>query len=929
MGADKIHKIFVFICVSLIVSTVQLPASQVEVGSSRYIVRAWAIEDGLPQNSILSLIQTRDGYIWLGTQSGLVRFDGVTFKIYNQWNTRGLKNDRILALYEDRNGALWVGTKGGGVSRLKDGEWTAFTTGNGLANNTVSAITGEKDILWIGTGNGLNRLEKGGIQTYTLGGGFPGQAVTALAVSRDGTLWIGTGSGLNRMKNNKFPVVPPGKNLPGIEITALHEDRSGTLWIGAENGLYYLENREIPGAPARYDTGTLEGNSIRAIREDTSGSLWIGTDGEGLHRLKDGVFTSITTSQGLPDDFIYSLEQDHEGNLWLGTFTNGLVRLKHAAVDSITTANGLPENRVQTILRDENGYLWVGTDRKGVSKVNIKNNTAAVMQTFTSADGLSGNRIRSLCLDKEKNLWIGTTTGLNKMKNGKIQVYTTADGLSSNRVTAIFQDMSGTLWVGTVNGLNRFAAGKFFIMENIHIRTLGQDRGGSLRVGTVKGLFILKDGKISNFAAGDESLDFDYDVLALYEGSNGDLWIGTNGRGLIRFKQGKPGLRTIFTTGIGLPGNYIFSIDEDSSGNLWMSSYSGVFRVSKKELTRENLTTLTAVSFDEKEGMRSRECVPGGQPAAWKTPGGKLFIPTVKGVAIFEPGAITPNRKPPAVIIEDVLADNRSIIKMKGENKSLSLSPETRVVEFYFTALSFTAPGKVRFRYRLEGYDAQWKDAVPRQKRAAFYLNLPAGDYCFHVTACNNAGVWNRSGARFEFAIQAPFYKRPVFYALVLLCLAIIVGISRWLFVKHKKNIEAGERDKKDRAVEKYKTSALLPETVDAVLPQLTRLMEEEKVFLEPNLTLKSLSQRLYVHYNHLSQIINEHLGKSFNDYINRYRIEEAKKKLTDPHPKEARKTILDIAYETGFYSKSVFNTAFKKFTGMTPSQFREKKQGL
>jgi ligand-binding sensor domain-containing protein/AraC-like DNA-binding protein len=926
------------LCLILIlhVICIDLRASSIVVGKQRYIVTVWNIEDGLPQNSIMSMLQTRDGYMWFGTQSGLVRFDGVRFQVYNRWNTPGLKSDRILCLYEDKRGALWVGTDGGGISRLHEGKWSVYyTAGQGLSNNTVRAIIGDKNnTLWIGTNNGLHRLQGDEIKAYMVEDGLSAYSVSSLKLNRSGMLWIGTvGEGINLMKNGKFLPAPyPLEDiLPDAEVTTFHQDGSGSLWVGTENGLFYQKTKKR----------LLSGNSIQAICEHSSGMLWVGTDGEGIYRLtKDGhIIDSINIRQGFPDDFIYSLMEDREGNVWIGTYTAGLVRLKKSRVRSITTENGLPENRIHTMLRDHEGFLWVGTDRRGLSKIQA----TRVIRTFTTEDGLSGNKIRTLFLDNERNLWVGTTTGLNQVKitGGKFQVnsYTINNGLSSDNITAIFQDRTGSFWIGTINGLNRFKDGHFTTyrqeagLSDIIIRTIGESREGNLQVGTRTGLFLLKDGKFRNFIADapatDNPFHFDYDVLAFHEDSQGHLWVGTNGSGLIRFPQSKPGPYIIFTEKDGLPNNYIFSISEDSQGDLWMSSYKGVFVLCGINTSREGSIfgdpgILTVVSFDEKEGMNSRECVMSGHPSAWKTKKGILYIPTVKGAAVFDLNLFRENNitasQPPPVIIEKVIADNQSF-SLNG-----LLPPHTRVVEFYFTALSFTAPDKLRILYRLKGFNPQWQEALPRQKRMAVYVNLAPGEYCFNVIACNNDGVWNYEGARFKFRVEAPFYKRPVFYGLLLLLAGIIaVGTGRYLYSRAKKKRAEIAGKEKSEPKEKYKTSALLPETVEQVLPRLTRLMEEEKLYLNPDLTLKKLSERLHVHYNHLSQIINEHLGKSFNDYINAFRIEEAKQKLADP--KEARKTVLEIAYDTGFYSKSVFNTAFKKFTGKTPSQFR-KEQG-
>jgi ligand-binding sensor domain-containing protein/AraC-like DNA-binding protein len=925
--------------------------SFLETGGRRYTVTAWGIEDGLPRNSVLGLVQTREGFIWIGTQSGLVRFDGVGFRVYNRWNTPGLKNDYILCLYEDKNGALWVGTGGGGISRLKKGNWTAYTMGQGLPGNTVRAIAEDPDhALWIGTDNGLKRLEGEKIKTYSVEHGLSAFSVSALMADPDGTLWIGTrGGGLNRMKGGKLFAAPnfPGDAFAGREITVLHRDRSGSCWVGTDDGLYYIKN----GIKKVF----LAGNSIRALLEDHGGTLWVGTDGEGIYRLTTGanpidIPAPVTTRQGFPDDFIQSLAQDGEGNLWVGTFTTGLVRLKESRVGVITTENGLPENRVHTLLQDHDGFLWAGSDRSGLARIDVKTNR--VIRTYTTADGLSGNSVRALCADRDKNLWVGTTTGLNRVNitgnTFRVDIYTTKNGLASDYITALFQDRDGSLWIGTHEGLNRLKDGQFKLfggkagLSGILIRTVGEDRAGNLLVGTGAGLFLFspQDNRFRNFAAEftpsgqGQAPDFTYDVSAFHEDLRGYLWVGTNGSGLLRIKRqpGKPGTSGVYTLtplteADGLPNNYIFSITEDSSGGLWMSSYRGVFvlpglRLSQTESDPPGFEPLTVVSFDEKEGMTGSECVMTGHPSAWKTREGKLYIPTVKGIAVFDldvKGKTAVPPPPPPVIIENVIVDNRSVLWDEMAPRSFPVG--IRVVEFYFAALSFSAPDKIRTWYKLEGFDRQWQEASPKQKRMVFYVNLPAGDYCFNVIACDNRGAWNYEGARFKFRISVPFHKSPLFYGLILLLAVLLVGGAARYAAARKKRARAAEEEKPEPG-EKYKTSALLPETVEQVLPRLVRLMEEEKLFLDPGLTLKKLSERLHVHYNHLSRIINERLGKSFNDYINSYRIAEAKKKLADP--REARKTILEIAYDTGFYSKSVFNTAFKKFTGMTPSRFKK-----
>ncbi len=914
------RKTYLFLPVSFLVFALYfLFLAPRAIGAHIYTLETWTVEEGLPQNSVLCLLQDRTGYIWFGTQSGLVRFDGAAFRIYNRWNTPHyghLRSDTITALYQDGNNTLWIGTEGGGLSCMKKNGWRSYSTKEGLPNDFIRAIYGDGEgNLWIGTANGLARLnvKEETLQVYT-DDDLWGDAVTAITGSSSGGLWIGTGdNGLYVVKDNTYQRFNP-KDEPArekiAEITALCEDRSGCLWIGTEKGLFCLEKGRIrTPVPENHP---LAGNTIRTLMPDSSGSLWIGTDGEGIYRLTAGTFTAIPFRHGLSDDFIYALFEDREANVWIGTYTSGLARLTSARVTSITTENGLPQNLVRTLTEDRDGYLWVGMDRKGAAK--IKNDK--IIDKI-----LPGTRLNAIYRDSTGSLWLGTRgSGVIRLENGNPDLsftYTTRDGLSSDEITVIRGDRSDILWVGTTNGLNRFENGRFTSLtafKEKNIKAIEESK--TLWLGTGQGLLQLKGERWEAVLTG-EGNELGYDILCLYFDHQGNLWLGTNGSGLGRLQLNN-GAFTLYTTDAGLPHNYIFSILEDRQKNLWMSSYRGVFRVSRAQLdalAQKKISLLRPLCLDETDGMRSRECVKGGQPSAWKSFTGKLYFPTVKGLAVIDPAALRINRIPPPVIIEEVLINNEPA----AADEKTVFPAGKNIIEFYFTALSFTAPGRVKLRYKLEGFDTRWEEVTPRLKRTALYLNLNPGSYRFNVIACNNDGLWNDKPAVFEFKIESPFYKQPLFYLLIVLILVAAAAGALW-FSRKK------EEDKQIKPQEpKYKTSALLPETVEQVLPRLMKLMEEEKVFLNADLTLKPLAARLNVHYNYLSQIINEQMKQSFNDFINNYRIEEARKKLVDPAEKD--KTVLDIAYETGFYSKSVFNTAFKKFTGMTPSEFRRREK--
>ncbi len=903
-----------------------------------YILTSWTIADGLPQQSVLCLLQRRDGYIWFGTQAGLVRFDGSNCRVFNRWNTPNLKNDRILSLFEDSQGALWIGTDGGGLVRYQDELWFTFTTQQGLSHDTVHTITQDRQgQLWIGTDTGLTCFQNGRPTPFPQPQDLASTVITTLAVDPHNTLWIGTGSnGLYSFKDRKFQ-----HNFPNpAAITALLVDHTGTLWLGTEKGLFFLQHDHIqPAPPGTRSDHPLNQASIKAIIQEPAGSIWIATEGEGLFRYP---FLPLLPPGGLPDDFIYSLLHDREGNLWIGTYTAGLLQLKPRLGHTLTKANGLPENTLQTVLALPDGNLWIGTERTGVIKYDLKKQ--AVVQTLTRANGLTGNRVNALWRDNDQTIYIGTTTGLNRLIGEKIQTYTTREGLSHENITAIIRDKRGTLWIGTQSGLNCSAdQGLSFalypgspILQKAHIRTLLENRQGLLWIGTRGGLFLLRPNSTLHPIA-----SVTEDILAIYQDQNGTLWLGTNGSGLLQLKNNGASHPISFTTAQGVPDNYIFSITSDIRHHLWLTSYRGLFRLPHVAQSvappQTDNNTIIAILFDEKDGLGSGQCAMTGQPAAALLPHGPLVVPTSQGLAILDPQSPAVHLPAPPVLLEDVIVDNISLANPDKQKGDFSLPSGNHILEFYFTALSFASPSKVRLRYKLAGFDKQWKEVPPYRRRTALYLNLPAGKYTFTLSACGTNGIWSSQNPRFMFRIRPPFYREP-YFLLILLLLVVALGIGAIFLWRRKRLVsekptipqvpvptesQADGGDEIAAGKEKYKTSALLQETVDSVLPELTRLMEKEKMFLDPRLNLKILSNHLNIHYNHLSRIINEQLGKSFNDYINYYRIQEAKKRLADSRPAEMNKTVLEVAYDTGFYSKSVFNSAFKKFTHMTPSQYK------
>ena len=756
---------------------------------TQYICDTWGIEANLPQSTVMTIIQDKQGYLWLGTQEGVARFDGVRFKVYNKRNTKQISNNWIRVLYEDSSGNLWIGTYGGLV-RLANETFTAYTTVDGLSNNIILSICEDREKnLWIGTEKGLNRMREDRITPYSIEPGLTNSIVQAIYEDREGGLWFGTrGSGLCHLEKGKFTTYTSAQGLTNDSINAIYEDRHKNLWIGTNGGgLYVMKKGKLPFYAYTSKDG-LSNDVIRDIHEDREGNLWIATHGGGLSRLTDGKLSSFTKKHGLSDDIVLSLCEDAEGILWIGTWGGGLNCLKNGKFTPYTTLEGLSNNMVLSIYEDRKGYIWFATDG-GLNRMDPKTGKFTV---YTKAQGLASDLVVSIYEDRQGTMWIGTDGGgLNCIKKGKFSTYTTRDGLSSNMIRPISEDREGNLWIGTYGGgLNRMKNGKFTIyttiqgLVNNRIRAIHEDRRGNLWIGTEGGLnrlvlsnngdappsiitYTTKDGLAGNV------------VRAIYEDREGNLWIGTYSGGLNRLKNGK---FTSITTNDGLFDETVYQILEDDGGNLWMGCNKGIFQVPRQELNDfcdGKLEKIQCTSYDEGDGMKSRECNGITWPSAWKRRDGTLWFPTKKGALRIEPDKIETNKLQPPLKIEAITADDRVILPpFSPTDQTLIFSPGTERFEIKYTALSFLAPKKVRFKYILEGFDRKWIEVGAR--RNAFYTKLSPGNYTFRVTACNNDGIWNETGVSFSFYLRPYFYQTWWFYTICgLVILILALGIYR------------------------------------------------------------------------------------------------------------------------------------------------------
>jgi ligand-binding sensor domain-containing protein/signal transduction histidine kinase len=744
----------------------------------QYVHKIYTSDEGLPQNRSRALVQTHDGFLWIGTQDGLARFNGAVFQVYNKDNTPALKHNDITSLFETEDSTLWIGTFNG-LTQLKNGIFTYHPINTGPIRGLAADHAGN---LWIGTMNkGIYKYKDGKFDSITTAQGLVSNSLNTLAVDQQGNLWIAiSGLGLNVYHRGQWSFYDKGNNFPSNSVRSFCVASDSTVWIGTENGLVKWKN----GLFRTYTTANgLSDNIIPSLYEDRSGTLWIGTERGGICRLKDDVFTSYHSTDGLSSDYVTTILEDHEGSLWIGTFNAGLNQFWKGKFRNYTTRDGVPDRTIRAMLTAHDGSVWIGTEGGGVLHFDGKK-----FVPFMKND-LPSDYIRSLFEDSQGTLWIGLREGLAQYRNGKFRIYTIKDGLTQNFIRVMGKDHEGHLWVGTYNGgVNRFEKGRFVNYYDkglpiLLIRSILVDHAGAVWIGSNEGLFRWKSGVVTNYTQKD-GLPID-PIFDMMEDNERTIWMGSYGGGLVKIKDNKI---TRYTSAQGLSNDVVLKILEDDRGNLWLGSMKGISCVNKQMLndfSNGKIDRILCTTYSSSDGMIVSEC---SGPTGCKTSDGRLWFPTPKGIVVVDPKKMQKNSLPPPVVIERVVVDKVDY----SPHMYAHFLPGHGQVEFDYGGMSFIAPQKVNFRYILEGFDDEWRSVGTRH--GAFYTNLSPGKYVFRVTACNSDGVWNETGASFAFELEPHFYQTSWFYGLVLITFSgIVFGVYRlrvWQLLKREKDLE-------------------------------------------------------------------------------------------------------------------------------------------
>jgi PAS domain S-box-containing protein len=734
----------------------------------------WTSQNGLPGEAVYQILQTPDGYLWLRTSAGLVRFDGVRFVLVELAVANKRVNEPVKAICRSADGNLLIRTTSRTIL-YKDGVFSDYLPPAPLPDGGIRTLfeTREHEV-FIGADDFIYIIRKGQIEMLRRGTGW----VNAFFEDASGLLWIGASAGLYTYRNGVLSLPEDLRASGASNVVA--GDREHNVWVGTvSNGLYRM-NQTKPGlAPVERDAIHSE---VFAILQDHQDNLWLGTI-SGLLRLTEGRVSSFNSLAGLTDSRVHSLFEDREGSIWVGT-SSGLDRFRDTKVTTITSQEGLPSDDIKSVVETRDGSLYVFCNAAGLGR--IKDGVVTAIPKQKGVPNFYGN---AMFESRDGSLWLGLVGGLTRYENGKFTVYAGDERLSIPFISAINEDEESLIVTTSQTIALRFKEGKVYPFTirgqttplskpGNYTFVIERDPSGTLWFGTVQGLFKFAKGEAPENA---RQTQIDFPVTTIFNDQRGSLWLGGRTPGLIRFRI-SDGRVTHYTKQAGLFDDYPTRILADDHNNLWISTSNGIYRASGKDLDafadgRVSIVPTTVYGIDD--GMKTSEASsPAAQPGGWRTHDGKLWFATRKGVVVIDPDHLVHNDLVPPVVIEDVAADNETL----SARQDLQVAPGKDRIEIYYTSLSLRVPDRVRFKYKLEGYDRDWVDAGSR--RVAYYTNLPPGRYRFRVIGSNDDGVWNDVGASTAIYLTPHFYQTTLFYGFCILVIIMCAIASQRLYTR-------------------------------------------------------------------------------------------------------------------------------------------------
>ncbi len=758
--------------------------------SPEFVVTSWRMQQGLPSDRVRAVVQTRDSYIWVATFNGVAQFDGVKFRVFNDANTPQLRNSLINCIFEDAQGRLWFGSDSGEITWRDETGFHALTFTNEWPSLPIERFAESADgTFWI-----LNRdgflLAVRNLQVQGVLGNRRGPRYSDIVRDAAGQVWaVRYGGVLTRLTEGREA---QGDKSPELEWSyrTIAAARQGGLWVRDGNRLRRWHQEKWVEDRGEHSWGTRQ---AVVLCEAANGEVWVGTRDDGAFMVAaDGSEHHINRSTGLAHDLVSSIRQDREGNVWIGSDAGGLSMLRRRALFMINPPDQWQHRPIWSVSPSQDGGLWIGTGGAGVYKLQ-----GAQFTRLTASNNPTAKEIRTAVEDAEARLWVGTEVRerlinglLVRDRLGRFQAGTQPAELllgeneQLRRVTladtqieipplyyAIYQSRDGALWLGSNEGVVCLRQDRWSRLgTELHrpeVRCITETPDGAIWIGMRGGGVARWQGGAFTQYLRAQGLPYEQ-AWALLGDADGSVWVGTPGAGLSRWRDGG---FVSFTTRQGLPSDFICNLQADPQGHLWIGSHAGIFRVAKNDLdlcARHEIAAVNCLVLDDSDGLSSLEMAGGNQPSACTTPDGRLWFATSGGLAMVDPARIRTNALLPPVRLEEVLVDGQALgeaparlaeppDRADARTLVLRVPPGSGQIELRYTALSFCAPRRVRFRYRLERVDAGWVEAGVR--RSAYYSHLTPGNYRFEVTACNNDGVWNPSGAAVTLAVLPHFWQ--------------------------------------------------------------------------------------------------------------------------------------------------------------------------
>lgn len=754
----------------LAASVAAQPRTVAVPGQLPWVVGGWWRQgEGLPQDRVYAIRQTRDGYVWVGTRGGVARFDGVRFATWEPAPAGPIPDGEVFGVAEAPDGTLWLAVYGGGLTRYRDGEFSTLTTAQGLVDPSVRCLAVSGDgAIWAGTDRGLSRYVDGRFTSYRQHDGLRDASVRALLADGD-SVWVGTSRGLQLYFRERFEHIPLTNGSGDPVVEGLARDRTGRLWVATSLGLFCVDRGRITA----FGTGDgLSSPVARAVAEDAGGRIWVATS-RGLDYAEPAAGSRPVFASAATDADVTALAVDREQGVWVGYRGHGLARLRRSLFRVYDAAAGLPDGTTTTVFESRDRTIWVGAGN-GLTTIR-----GSRIDSFGPGDGLPDASVSSLAQDAAGRLWVGTEAGLYRSVSdarcggsGRCNVRFVAvldHPALRTHVRVLRPDGDTTMLAGT-NASGVIAVPvppsqrPAFVVVPGEIRALVREAPDRLWIGSRDGGLLRQTPSESVTYTTRDGLAHDR-VYALHLDRDGTLWVGTR-RGLSWIRDGQV---TSVTRAQGLWENHIYGITDDRNGRLWLSSGSGIFTLSKAELhdyAAGKRSRIDSTAYGLEHGLASTLGALSHDPVAMTDAEGHVWIATLGGVVRTDPGAQQATPLAPPVHVESVNVDQTAFPGTHG----IQATHGRGGLSFVFAAPGFRAPERIVFRYRLEGFDPGWVEGGP--SREARFTNIPPGRYRFVVEARSNDGAWAGSSASVDVYLVPRFYQRAWFAALIVVAIA-------------------------------------------------------------------------------------------------------------------------------------------------------------